>query len=167
MAFIKQWRMPILFVISGMETRFALSYKSGKQYRKERFKRLFIPLLFGMFVIVPPQSFERLTQGQDYSSFLQFYPHYFNGIYPKGNFSWHHLWFLPYLLTMSILATPLFLFLRKEKNAIIQKTKVMMETVPISLYLAILPLITIKFLLANKYVELDFNNIRILSQIFK
>jgi len=105
-----------------------------------------------MFVIVPPQVYlEKLTQGNDYSSFLQFYPHYFNGIYPTGNFSWHHLWFLPYLLIMSILATPVFLFLRKEKNMIVQKTKAIIEKMPLSLYVAIIPLIIIELLLAHKF----------------
>lgn len=152
MKFINQWRIPILFVVSGMGTRFALSYKSGKEYTKERFIRLFIPLLFGMLIIVPPQVyFERLVQGNEYSSFLQFYPHYFNGIYPQGNFSWHHLWFLPYLLIMSILATPLFLFLRKEKNTIIQNAKATLEKIPISLYVAIVPLVIIELLLADRF----------------
>jgi len=66
---------------------------------------------------------------------------YFNGIYPKGNFSWHHLWFLPYLLLMSIAATPLFIYLRKENNAIVQKTKTLLEKSPLGLYLATIPLI--------------------------
>ncbi|MCB1173374.1 MAG: acyltransferase [Leptospiraceae bacterium] len=102
MDFINQWRLPILFVISGMGTRFALSQRTGWEFLKKRFQRLVIPLLFGMVVIVAPQVYiERIVQGHAYHSFIDFYPHYFDGIYQKngggGNFSWHHLWFLPYL----------------------------------------------------------------------
>ena len=115
MVFINQWRLPILFVVSGMGTRYALSFRSGNDYIKERFKRLLIPLVFGILIIVPPQVYlERLTDGDTSANYFQFYPDFFNGIYPSGNFSWHHLWFLPYLLLMSLLATPLFLKWRKK-----------------------------------------------------
>jgi len=152
MLFINQWRIPILFVVSGMGTRFAFSYRSGGLYAKERFTRLFIPLVFGMLVIVPPQVYyERLTQGLDYTSYLNFYPHYFNGIYPDGNFSWHHLWFLPYLLIMSLLATPIFLSLRKEGNTIVSLCRKAITTTPFLLYLAVIPLFLIELLLHDKY----------------
>lgn len=152
MSFTNQWRIPILFVVSGMGTRFALSYKSGSAYAKERFTRLFIPLVFGMLFIVTPQVYlERVVEGQDYASFFHFYPDYFNGIYPEGNFSWHHLWFLPYLLLMSLLATPLFLYLRKEDNPLIRNIKQVLERSPFSLYLFILPLVIVQLSLAGKY----------------
>lgn len=152
MSFTSQWRIPILFVISGMGTRFALSRRTSKQYVQERFSRLFIPLLFGMLVVVPPQVYvERLAQGMDYASFIQFYPDYFNGIYPVGNFSWHHLWFLPYLLLMSIAATPLFIYLRKENNAIVRGMKAFIEKYPFGLYLGIIPLVPIEILLADRF----------------
>lgn len=139
MKFINQWRIPILFVVSGMGTRFALSYKSGKQYIKERFSRLFIPLLFGILIIVPPQVYlERLAEGETYKSFFNFYPQFFNGIYPTGNLSWHHLWFLPYLLTMSILATPIFIWLRKEDNSIVETIGNVVKKQPFFLYFPVI-----------------------------
>ena len=36
-----------------------------------------------------------------------FYLHMFEGIYPTGNFSWHHLWFILYLLIISLLIAPI------------------------------------------------------------
>jgi hypothetical protein len=41
----------------------------------------------------------------------------FKGIYPEGNFSWHHLWFLPYLLVFSIILTPFFLQIRNHPES--------------------------------------------------
>jgi len=113
MWFVNQWRLPVLFIISGMGTRFALSKRSGGEYISERSLRLVIPLLFGMVVVVAPQVYvERIVQGAVYSSFWEFYPHYFEGAYPEGNFSWHHLWFLPYLFVYSIILAPFFLWIR-------------------------------------------------------
>ncbi|MDP5139267.1 MAG: acyltransferase family protein, partial [Spirosomaceae bacterium] len=121
MLLVNQWRIPILFVVSGMGTRFALSHRSGKEFALERFKRLFIPLVFGMLLIVPPQVyFERLLQGANYTSYLNYYfIDSFKGIYPEGNISWHHLWFLPYLFLMSLVAIPLFKKLRTVDNTVI------------------------------------------------
>jgi len=139
MKFINQWRIPILFVISGMGTRFALSHRSASTYIKERFFRLFIPLLVGILIIVPPQVYvERLVEGENYKSFFTFYPDFFKGIYPTGNLSWHHLWFLPYLLCMSILATPIFIWLRNEHNFIIKKLGSIIKTQPFLLYLPVI-----------------------------
>ena len=39
--------MPLLFLLAGMSTRFALKKRTAGQYVLERFKRLIIPLLFG------------------------------------------------------------------------------------------------------------------------
>ncbi len=146
MQFLSQWRLPLIFVVSGMGTRFALSYRTGGQYIKERFIRLFIPLLVGILVIVPPQVYvERLADGEFSGSFWAFYPHFFEPIYPKGNLSWHHLWFLPYLLVMSIVATPVFLNLRRDNNTFSQWLRKRLTQSPFYLYLFTIPLMVVEF----------------------
>lgn len=143
MLFVNQWRLPILFVISGMGTAFALSYRSGWQFIKERHIRLLIPLLFGMLVIVPPQVYvERLAYGSFTASFFDYLmgPAY-TGIYPEGNFSWHHLWFLPYLLVYSIILAPVFLYFRNyPENIFLNGLRKLLLKNPFSLYLFIIPL---------------------------
>lgn len=118
MSFVNQWRLTALFLISGMGTYFALSYRSGGVFTRERISRLGIPFLFGTLVIIAPQVYiERLVNDQFTGSYFAFYPaEFFKGIYPEGNFSWHHLWFLPYLLTYTLLMTPLFLYFRKHPD---------------------------------------------------
>lgn len=108
------FRMPLLLFISGAGTYMALGKRTAGQFRVERFKRLFIPLIFGMFVVVPPQIYyERIGQ---YESYWDFYKTVFNFIpYPKGSFSWHHLWFVLYLFVYSLLAVPVLKFLRSDK----------------------------------------------------
>lgn len=115
MRFTSQWRMSLLFMISGAGVYFALGNRNPGSFLGERFIRIFIPLLFGMFVIVPPQIFfERLTQGETYS-YGEFYKTVFQfQPYPKGSFSWHHLWYLVYIFFYSLLSLPLLLFIRKR-----------------------------------------------------
>lgn len=114
MRFSSAWRMALLFMISGMGVYWALGRRSAGEFIGERTKRIFLPLVFGMFVIVPPQIFyERLQQGASFS-YSEFYKTVFDfQPYPKGSFSWHHLWYLIYLFLYSIIGLPILLYLRK------------------------------------------------------
>ena len=116
MIFLNQWRLPILFVISGMGTAFALGHRSIGAFVKERYIRLAIPLGVGMLLIVPPQVYiERLANGDFTGSYWAWLtgPAY-QGVYPSGNISWHHLWFLPYLFIYSLLLSPVFALVRSR-----------------------------------------------------
>jgi glucan biosynthesis protein C len=116
--FLSRWRMPILFFISGIGTVFVLNQKSVLPFIWQRTKRLLVPLLFGMLIIVPPQVyFERIYKGVKYSSYLDFYPSIFTpAVYPEGNLSWHHLWFIAYLFVYSLIAIPLILIFKSAKG---------------------------------------------------
>ena len=109
MSFMHQWRMPLLFFISGVGTTFALRSRKLSGFVTERHRRLLWPLIFGMLVIIPPQVYcERLFHGMHYASFWDFYKTVFYGIpYPEGNTTWHHLWFVAYLFVFSMLTFPL------------------------------------------------------------
>ncbi|GHG81652.1 acyltransferase [Comamonas sp. JC664] len=109
-------RMPLLMCISGLGTAFALRRRSLGTFTKDRVKRLLGPLVFGMFVVVPPQIYvERLQRGTFQGSYADFYPSVLGFVpYPAGSFSWHHLWFVAYLFVYCVLALPLFAVLRTE-----------------------------------------------------
>ena len=115
MVFVNQWRLPILFVISGMGTAYALSFRSAGQFISERLLRLLVPLTVGILLIVPPQIYaERVYEGSFQGGYIDWLltQGFRGGAYPEGNLSWHHLWFLPYLLVYSLLLTPAFTRLR-------------------------------------------------------
>jgi peptidoglycan/LPS O-acetylase OafA/YrhL len=115
MVWLHFWRMPLLLFISGAGTYMALGKRTPRQFAGERFKRLFIPLIFGMFIIVPPQIYYEHIQ--EYNGYWDFYKTVFQFVpYPKGSFSWHHLWFILYLLLYSLLALPLLIFLRSPRS---------------------------------------------------
>ncbi len=114
MRWLHAWRMPLLFFISGSAVWFAMDRYTTWRFFLERQRRLLVPLLFGMLVIIPPQVyFERLYHHQNYSSFWDFYPTIFTtGSYPAGNLSWHHLWYIPYIWAFSMIMLPIFVALR-------------------------------------------------------
>ena len=48
---------PILFVLAGISTKFALQKRTKKQYLAERVKRLLVPLLFGTAILMPVMTY--------------------------------------------------------------------------------------------------------------
>lgn len=141
--FLHQWRMPLLFFISGAGTFFALGFRKPIDFIQERIKRLIVPLVAGCFIVVAPQVYiERIDK---YDSYLEFFPHFLDGIYPKGNFSWHHLWFVAYLFSYSIFLLPIFLKLRNSRNAYNRFTKFFYSK--FGVFLFVIPIILSQFLL--------------------
>jgi hypothetical protein len=116
MLFLSQWRMSLIFLVSGAGVYLAMRHRSAGAFAKDRLKRILVPLLVGMLLVVPPQVyFERLTQGYTYS-YVSFWPTIFEfEPYPEGNFSWHHLWYLAYIFCYSLLLLPLLRFLRNAQ----------------------------------------------------
>lgn len=113
MVFFEQLRLPLLFLISGVGTMYAFSKRTWVQFLKERSYRLLIPLVFGVFVIVPPQTyFEHIDI---YKSYGQFYSHILS------NIEVNHLWFIENLFYISVLSIPFILFLRSSRSTKIKR----------------------------------------------
>jgi len=109
MLLLNPWRLPLLFLISGVALKFAVD-KAQADFARKRFFRLFIPLMAGVFLVVPPQSyFELLANGEIGPGFTAFYQKYisadqsFSVILP----TWNHLWYVVYMLIYSMLVLPL------------------------------------------------------------
>jgi glucan biosynthesis protein C len=120
---INSWHMPLFFLLAGASTWFALQFRSGGQYMRERFKRLIVPLLFGTLVIVAPQTYlGARTYGEFAGSFFQYYPRFFqigatgdlSGY--MGGFTPGHLWFILFLFLISLIVLPLLLYLKRENG---------------------------------------------------
>jgi glucan biosynthesis protein C len=112
------WIMPLVMLLAGVSAWYALPSRDNATYIGERTRRLLIPLVVGTLLLVPPQVWlERRFRHQFDGSLLDFYPRFFDGIYPSGNFSWHHLWFLGHLYGYSLLALPLFRYLQRRGGA--------------------------------------------------
>ncbi|MFC0186817.1 acyltransferase family protein [Fictibacillus aquaticus] len=139
--------MPLFFAISGISLYFALQKRSIRVLLKERLLRLGIPLLFAVWVLSPPQVYiERFASGQFTGSFLQFLPHYTDGLYldigGSGNFSFagHHLWYVLVLLVFSAVLVPL-LIRTKNSSAAFKGYHLILLPVPLSLIKVLAPTI--------------------------
>ncbi len=140
--FFHNWRMPLLFVVSGAGIWYALGNRTGTAFVKERVERLLLPLVFGVFVIVAPQVyFERMFEGQIFNSYFDFYPHFFDGnVFSGGNFTPNHLWFIYALFFYCIAGLPLFLFLKSTYGKVVLNKLETLLTKPMGIYLMLLPL---------------------------
>jgi glucans biosynthesis protein C len=136
--------MPLFFLLSGASSWFALKNNNPRKYLFERVTRLLVPLVFGVLIINPPQVYAiRLWEGSYTGSFWSWYPHFFQGLFPSGNFGWLHLWFLAYLFIFSLLLIPIFHYLRDEKRKpLIDRIASFLEK-PGVIYLPIIPLIAV------------------------
>ncbi|MBB3871409.1 acyltransferase family protein [Brevundimonas mediterranea] len=125
------WRLTLLFLVSGCATRFladgfAARGQSGWALAGSRTLRLLPPLLFGMFVIVPPQSYYEILEaakglgiadpahGPVLKDFWVRYVtstgHWCDADGCLTTPTWNHLWFIAYLLPYSLLLTVMIAF---------------------------------------------------------
>jgi peptidoglycan/LPS O-acetylase OafA/YrhL len=123
--FLHEWRLAILFIVSGAASYFALGFLSGRGYALMRIRRILVPLIMGTFLIVPIHLYYWQFQGsRTYNkTYLQFYGNALRRLFFEGAFGtsketlyWAHLWYLFYLFVASLIALPLFLYLRHGKG---------------------------------------------------
>jgi surface polysaccharide O-acyltransferase-like enzyme len=148
-----QWLMPLFFVLSGIGAYHALVAQNWRRYLVSRVKRLAVPLVFGVFVLIAPYQvyLERISHGRFSGSFWSFYPHYFEGWYgiqEGGNFAWMgvHLWYLEALLAFSIVTLPLFLALRSRTGSRLAGALSNTMKVPGTIFLPAIPIAIMEFL---------------------
>ena len=107
------WRMSLLFVVSGAATAFMLASQGASiALLRQRTARLLLPLLCGVLVVVPPQSYFEVVQrfqfAGSFADFMQLYLSAYGGFCSAKRSclilpTWNHLWFLPYLLCYTVL----------------------------------------------------------------
>ena len=104
------WRLSLLFLVSGVATAYLLARQGSGQFLRLRSSRLLIPLIFGMLVIVPPQSYLEVVEKLRYAGgFAEFYRLYITGFHGfcRGSDclimpTWNHLWFVAYLWVYTV-----------------------------------------------------------------
>jgi glucans biosynthesis protein C len=163
MVFFHGWRLPLLFFISGAGAAFALRRRTLGQFAGERIVRLFVPLVFTMLVLVPPQIYlDRVQRGAHYESYLAFHRTVLDLVpYDDGGaLSWHHLWFVAYVLVFALASLPLFALLRRPGGVwAVGELAGLLERWPLALYLVPLPGVAAAYLMLPRwpanYVLLD------------
>jgi uncharacterized protein (DUF2147 family) len=132
--FIGLWHMPLFFLLAGWSAFSSLSIRGTGGFLRERFFRLFVPLVAGCVLLMPSIKYLELSNGLDANytglyvearmqtafqevipsglptmtpfdeSFLDFLPTFFTEL---TRFTWAHLWFMAYLLTFTVIYLPL------------------------------------------------------------
>lgn len=117
--FFFPWGMPLFFLVAGAGSWFALRRRSAGQFTRERSLRLLVPFLTGTLLLGPIQLYlswrHRVETGLIDWTLGEFVAERLARIGPKlfGAIG-YHMWFLGYLFAFSLLALPLFTWLRGE-----------------------------------------------------
>lgn len=139
MTMLNIWRIPLLFFVSGMGVCFALRKRNGVQLLLERTRRIFVPFLFGMFVIVP---IHLVLWQKYYNQDLRYAP-------GPG-----HLWFLAYIFIYVILLSPLVFYHKKNENRILSMWFKKLYRNPLGLLIISLSFVTEALLMKPETYEL-------------
>jgi glucan biosynthesis protein C len=136
MVYFEQFRLPILFFISGVGSVILLSKVTVVKFIKDKFLRLFIPLLIGSLLVIPPQIYmENIVEMQSY---WREYPSL------ALKFETNHLWFIEYLFVFFLLAIPLNKVFNSSLGISIISFVQTLSKHKIGLYLLVILLIIIK-----------------------
>lgn len=110
---LNRWRMELLFLISGLALSLLACRRPGAwRLAGQRSRRLLLPLVFGMALVVPIQPYaEALGKGAIQPGFADFLLRYWSGQgFPADSFggwehgwTWNHLWYLAYLWAYTLL----------------------------------------------------------------
>lgn len=133
--FISLWHMPLLFLLAGWSAAASLRARGTTRFLRERWQKLAVPLVAGCVLLGPGIKYLELRSGLDLNhrglrvseplqqsfseaigvhlplaapfdeSFFEFLPSFFTDL---DRFTWSHLWFLAYLLTLTLALLPLF-----------------------------------------------------------
>ena len=126
MLWSNQWRMSLLFMISGAAVSFLLLHQAWWRVALQRVPILLLPLIFGMLVIVVPQVYvefnsKGIINSPDYWHFWNAYldqtsPEFSNHkTLGSMQLTWNHLWFLPYLLAYTLIVSAAYPLLSNPK----------------------------------------------------
>jgi len=106
MRLVNPWRLALLFFISGVALRFLADKIGSASMARDRLVRIAPVIVFGMAVLVIPQTwFELRQQGLIEANFASFYADYLrpNVLHGLITPTWNHLWYVVYLLVYSLL----------------------------------------------------------------
>lgn len=133
MGMLNVWRIPLLFFVSGMGVSFAMRKRDWKALIKERSQRILLPLLVGVFTVVPLHMYI----WSDYYGMPSFYR-------PEMG----HLWFLGNIFSYVVILSPIFFYLKKREGSSIHRFIQKLFRTPFSLLL-ILGFMLVEVLIVN------------------
>src|SRR6202012_2969146 len=100
-----------LFFISGVASRFLIARLGPGAFAADRVRRLLPVILFGLLVVIPPQTYvELVSKGVTHQTYWDFWLHSYLAadqtmVRPlhKTMPTWDHLWFIVYLFFYTLM----------------------------------------------------------------
>jgi surface polysaccharide O-acyltransferase-like enzyme len=137
------WFMPLLFVIAGISTRYALERRTSKEYIKERVYKLLIPLVSGILLLIPIQTFyaEKFHngyKGEYLAQYILFFTRDTDLTGYTGGFTPGHLWFILYLFVISLITLPIAIKYKKSHRKIAVEKLSVLKILPMFLIFLIM-----------------------------
>lgn len=119
---VNPWFMPLLFVLAGMNARYALKHRTNRAFLIQRRNKLLLPFLGGILLWVPFQAwYARKYFFDNHDGLLAHWKYFFTHVTDltgyDGAFTPGHLWFILFLFVISVLGLVLFRVLPYEKCA--------------------------------------------------
>ncbi len=151
------WGIPLLFLLSGAGAYFGLRTKTASAFMRKRILRLGLPLVAGIILLSPLQSY--LTSGiapKHLSGMMGYYPQFLGSMRFDWTPQWlgrygYHLWFLGYLLAITAATLPLLEWLRGEHGRRWVSRLARMSRTRAGILLLALPLVVSQLLLRNRF----------------
>lgn len=110
MRLLNPWRLSLLFFISGVAFAYLHDKAGGPgRFALDRTLRLLPVIVFGMIVVVMPQTYFQLREmGEIEPGLLAFWPRYITGWEIAGIEvpTWNHLWYVVYLFVYALILAP-------------------------------------------------------------
>lgn len=139
MAMLNVWRIPILFLVSGMGVCFAMKRRNWKALLKDRTLRILVPFIFGLFCICPISVFLAMEYYDQSAVYV-----------PNPG----HLWFLANIFLYVVLLLPLLSYLNYRPDNIVLRFLGKAFRHPAGLYLFALPIMLEALLVQPKFFSL-------------
>lgn len=156
------WRLTLLFLVSGAATRFMADKTTVGQLTGARIARLLPPLLFAMFVIVPPQSYYEIVEylAQHPSAPVGVENFWVRYVTASGHWcgtdgdclitpTWNHMWFVAYLLFYTLVLALMLLVWKTAGERIQQAAEYLLRGVGLFAW----PILFLAMLRATLYAK--------------
>jgi fucose 4-O-acetylase-like acetyltransferase len=111
--FLHTWHMPLFFAISGFLAASALRRSTAAKHLRSRFRRLGLPLVVGMLTVVPLANFLVIGAAAVWPRNEALPPKRELDLANVFSFTPRHLWFIAYLLMISVLALGVWLAIQR------------------------------------------------------
>ena len=153
-----QWGIALLFLLAGAATWFGLRSRTALGFAASRSVRLGVPLLVGLALLSPLQSYIQHSRSLDLGGLPHTYLTFWTSVHatwsPSSAYDYvYHLWFLTHLLAISLLTLPVAVWLGSARGRRLAAQVVRLVDVPGGFLLGALPIAVVQVALHPRFPQ--------------